>query len=118
MKDLSGALRAVLNILDAWVVPVPDRLALLGCDRNTYNRWLQTRELGEMQPDTLERLSYVLGIYRALHELFPDPVHADGWVHRPNGAPEFSGETPLARMAQGTVDDLATVRRFLDSWLG
>lgn len=116
-KDLSGALRTVLNILDAWNVPEADRLAMLGCDRETYSHWLETRHLGESFPDTVERLSYILGIYSALHVLFPDLAIADTWIHRPNGAPEFGGQTPMAVMAQGKTDDLARVRRFLDSWL-
>lgn len=116
-KDLSGALRTVLNILDAWDISPKDRLALLDCDQETYNRWLEIRQLGEIPSDTLTRLSYILGIYSALQVLFPDPAISDKWIHRPNGAPEFGGQTPFAIMAQGKIDDLARVRRFLDSWL-
>ena len=116
-KDLSGALRTVLNILDAWNVSQEDRLALLGCDRATYNRWLETHQIGELIPGTLERLSYILGIWRALQALFPDPAIANTWVHRPNGSPVFGGQTPLAVMAQGKIEDLSRVRRFLDGWL-
>ena len=116
-NDISGALRTVLNILDAWHIPQAHRLALLGCDPETYNRWLETRQLGEVLPDTVERLSYILGIYSALQVLFPEPGMADTWIHRPNGAPEFGGQTPMAIMAQRNIDGLARVRRFLDSWL-
>lgn len=76
-QDLSGALRTVLNILDAWDVPPRDRMAMLGCNQEMYNRWITTRELGEIYPDTLERLSYVLGIWKALGTMFPDQVAAD-----------------------------------------
>lgn len=116
-KDLSGALRTVLNILDAWHVSQKDRLAVLGCDQETYTRWFETRQLGKTSPDTLDRLSYILGIYSAVQTLFPDTANADTWVHRPNGSPEFGGQTPLAVMTQGNIEDLARVRRFLDSWL-
>lgn len=117
-KDLSGALRTVLNILDAWKVAPQDRLALLGCDQETYDRWIRTRQLGEIPSGTLERLSYVLGIWKALKTLFPDPLVADTWVHRPNSAPEFNGSTPLAIMLRGQIEDLSLVRNFLDAWCG
>ena len=116
LKDLSGALRTVLNILDAWKISENDRLALLGCDQETYNQWVNLRELGRPLPDTLERLSYILGIWEALKVLFPDPAAADTWVHRPNSGSLFSGQTPLALMTTGKIEDLSHVRRFLDSW--
>lgn len=115
-EDLSGALRTVLNILDAWKVSTKDRLALLGCDQDTYDRWVRTRKLGEHLPDTLERLSYLLGIWKALNTLFPDPTAANTWVHRPNSAPEFKGDTPLAAMITGRIEGLSLVRTFLDGW--
>ena len=115
-EDLSGALRTALNILDAWKVSPSDRLALLGCDQETYDRWVRTRELGECFPDTLERLSYLLGIWKALNTLFPDPAAANTWIHRPNTAPEFKGSTPLATMIKGRIEGLSLVRSFLDGW--
>lgn len=115
-RDLSGALRTVLNILDAWEVSIPDRLKLLGCDLGTYHRWTNTRKLGDIYPDTLERLSYLLGIWKALKILFPDSAVADSWIHRANDAPEFNGQTPLVIMKLGHVEGLSRVRRYLDNW--
>lgn len=115
--NIAGALRTVLNILDAWEVSLEDRLMLLGCTRMTYDRWVNTRELGEASDDTVERLSYLLGIWKALQILFPDPRIANTWIHRPNTAPEFLGAPPLRILAHGQVEDLRRVRRFLDGWL-
>lgn len=115
-KDLSGALRTVLNILDAWHISPQDRILLLGCDQDTYNRWINTRQLGEILPDTLERLSYILGIWKALQVLHPNSAATNTWVHRPNSAPEFNGETPLSVMARGQLAGLSRVRRHLDAW--
>jgi hypothetical protein len=63
--------------------------------------------------DTLRRIGYLAGIYKALQVLYSDPHLADGWVKRPNKA--FAGESPLARMLAGDVTDLAAVRAYADS---
>ena len=117
-KDFSGAFRTVLNILDTWDVAVVDRVAMLGCSRSTYYQWLRTRELGATSRDTLERLSYILGIWKALAIQFPQPEMTTGWIRRPNRSATFGGETPLHVMSRGQVADLYRVRHFLDGWLG
>ena len=66
----------------------------------------------------LERISYVLGIHKALEILFPDPVRADAWVRRPNDAPLFGGRSALERMLGGNVSDLYVVRQYLDAQRG
>jgi len=63
--------------------------------------------------DTLRRIGYVAGIYKALQILYSDPGLADGWIRRPNNA--FGGQTPLRRMTGGDVVDLAAVRNYLDA---
>jgi uncharacterized protein (DUF2384 family) len=116
MNDVSGALRTVLTIFDVWLVPTKNRAALLGCDHRTYDQLAETRELNSASSDTVVRLSYILGIWKALQILFPDKRAADTWINRPNGSPEFGGQTPLAVMAQGDIDGLRRVRQFLDGW--
>lgn len=51
-----------------------------------------------MSRDALERLSYLFGIYKALQILLPKPESADAWVHRPNKATPFQGQSALDRM--------------------
>src|SRR5690606_42051143 len=46
-------------------------------------------------------IGLVLGVYKALHTLFPDPVQADGWIRRPNSAPMFDGRRALDVMLSG-----------------
>ena len=66
----------------------------------------------------MERISYILGIYRALQILFKDAKLADGWVRRPNTASPFGGRSALDRMLSGNVADLFVVRRYLDAERG
>jgi hypothetical protein len=63
--------------------------------------------------DTLRRIGYIAGIYKALQILYSDPRLADGWIRRRNKA--FGDQTPLERMCGGDVVDLAAVRSYLDA---
>jgi hypothetical protein len=60
----------------------------------------------------------LLGIYKALQILLPDPQAADAWVRQPNQAPFFGGRSALERMLSGHVADLFVVRRYLDAQRG
>jgi Uncharacterized conserved protein len=95
-----------------------EAMTLLGLrSRSTYHVWKEG-EGGALSRDTLERISYVLGIYKALQMLLPSDEAADAWVRKPNGAPLFGGRSALERMLSGHVADLYEVRRYLDAQRG
>jgi hypothetical protein len=118
-KDLSGpALRAFFRIADAWGLGAAQARALLGNPpASTFFKWKKA-QAGHLSRDVLERISYVLGIYKALQILFPDAAHADAWLSRPNSAPLFQGQSALDRMLVGNVGDLFVVRQYLDAQRG
>lgn len=92
-----------------------EELILLGRpQKRAYSSWKRHPERATIARDTLERISYVLGIYKALHVLLPDPDSADAWVRKPSTAAIFGGGSPLDRMLAGNVSDLYVVRNFLD----
>jgi hypothetical protein len=117
--DLSGAaLRTYFRIADSWGLSATESRRLLGDPpRSTYFLWKRTGE-AQLSRDTLERVSYVLGIYKALQILLPDQEAADAWVRRPNAAPVFAGRPALDRMLSGNVADLYVVRQYLDAERG
>jgi len=117
--ELSGpALRTFFRIADAWKLSSVDARRLLGDPpRSTFFLWKRTGE-GQLSRDTLERVSYVLGIYKALQILLPEEAAADTWVRRPNAAPLFGGRPALDRMLSGNVADLYVVRQYLDAQRG
>jgi hypothetical protein len=116
---LSGpALRTFFRIADAWKLNSEDARTLLGSpSRSTFFHWKKAGE-GQLGRDTLERISYILGIYKALQILLPEASAADAWVRQPNSAPLFGGKPALDRMLSGNVSDLYVVRQYLDAWRG
>ena len=118
-KDLSGpALRAFFNIALAWNLNVRQQRTLLGNPpSSTFFKWKRDMS-GSVSRDVLERISYVLGIYKALQILLPDTERADAWISRPNAAPLFGGRSALDRMLGGNVGDLYAVRQYLDAQRG
>ncbi len=117
--ELSGpALRTFFRIADAWKLGADEARRLLGDPpRSTYFLWKRAGD-GQLSRDTLERISYVLGIWKALQILLPDEAAADAWLRKPNAAPLFGGKPALERMLSGNVADLYVVRQFLDAQRG
>ena len=118
-RSLSGpALRTFFRIAVLWNLSVEEQMTLLGLTaRSTFFKW--KKEPNTVLPkDTLERVSYILGIYKALQLLLPDEQAADEWVRRPNAAPLFAGQSALERMLSGQVADLFVVRQYLDAQRG
>ncbi|MBL8361738.1 MAG: DUF2384 domain-containing protein [Rubrivivax sp.] len=120
LAEMSAAgLRAWGRIAEAWGLSVDEQLTLLGQPpRSTYFSWRKHPEKASLPRDTLERLSNLLGIYKSLQILLPDPAAADAWVRQPNTAAPFGGGSALQRMLAGNVSDLNLVRRYLDGVRG
>ena len=113
-----AGLRAFANIAEAWGLTVAEQLKLLGIpSRSTFFKWRRESQ-PRLSQDTLERLSYLLGIYKSLQILLPDTRAADGWVRQPNNAAPFGGHSALERMLSGQVADLYVVRQYLDAQRG
>ena len=115
-RSLSGpALRTFFRIPAAWGLSVDEQMTLLGLTaRSTYFKWKKGED-AVLPKDTLERISYILGIYKAVQILLPDPAAADAWVRQANEAPTFAGGSALDRMLSGRVADLYVVRQYLDA---
>jgi Protein of unknown function (DUF2384) len=115
----AAGLRAFVRIAEAWGLSIDEQLALLGQPpRSTFFAWRKQPEKAALSRDTLERLSNLLGIYKSLQILLPEPAAADRWVRQPNSAAPFGGGSVLQRMLAGNVSDLNFVRRYLDGVRG
>ena len=112
------ALRAFFRMAEQWHLRIADQRKLLGDPpESTFYKWKRQQD-GAPGRDTLERVSYLLGIWKSLQILFPDTAQADAWLHKPNQSPLFGGHSALERMLSGNVADLYVVRQYLDAQRG
>jgi hypothetical protein len=117
-KLSAPALRAFFSIAKLWGLNSQQQRTLLGNPpASTFFKW-KKQQSGALTRDVMERISYVLGIYKALRILLPESGQADHWIHAPNSAPLFGGEPALNRMLGGNVSDLYAVRSYLDAERG
>jgi hypothetical protein len=118
-RRMSGpALRSFFNIAARWRLSTADQRALLGWPPESTFFSYKKGSIGTLAYDTLLRISVVLGIFKDLHILCPEPKLADSWVHLPNTNQLFRGTTPIAFMAKGGIDAMWRVRRLLDARRG
>ena len=107
------AMVGFFRIMDLWGANNTQMQKILGSPPvRTFYQWKSDR-VKRVPEDTLRRIGYVAGIYKALQILYSDPAQADGWVNQPNDY--FGGQTPLDRIAAGDVTDLAAVRIYVDA---
>lgn len=111
-----SAVDGFFAILDKWVVPVEKAGDLLGGMPRSSVYKLKTAA-GTLRQDELTRISYIVGIYKALHILLPDGL-ADQWVTQPNDNILFGGQTPLNYMVKAGIPGLHQVRSLLDAARG
>ncbi len=113
----ASAVTGAARLAAAWGLTVEQVGGLLGgVPPSTWHAW-KKHAPADLGTDRLTRISYLLGIYTALHALHSAAL-ADAWVTRPNTNPMFAGRTPLAVMLSGGIPALAAVRALLDARRG
>jgi uncharacterized protein (DUF2384 family) len=109
----ASALEGFFRIMALWNVKTDKARSILGSPpQRTFFEW-KKRAPAKLPEDTLRRIGYVAGIWKALQIIYSDPALADRWVSTPNDF--LGGQTPIQRMAAGDVTDLAAVRAYLDA---
>ena len=112
------ALKGFFAITGKWALEPREQQVLLGgIGRTTFAKYRKLPEVA-LARDTLERISYVFGIHKALLVLFGSEERATAWLRKPNSAHPFNGQSALERMLAGSVVDLAAVRDYLDAVCG
>jgi len=111
------ALEAFFKIAENWDLKNEDTMALLGGVSNGRYYQLKRSHKGLLTQDELTRVSFLIGIFKALNILFSRKL-ASQWVSRPNSNPMFSDAPPLRVLIQGGVPGMMGVRRLLDSRRG
>jgi uncharacterized protein (DUF2384 family) len=109
----SLAMQGFFGMMAHWKVDNHTARILLGSPaERTYFEWKRGK-VAKLSEDTLRRIGYVAGIWKALQIVYSNPELADAWIKKPNRA--FGGQSPLERMSAGDVTDLAAVREYIDA---
>lgn len=112
------AWKSLEKIIEKFHLTESEAMTLMGdIPRSSYYNGIKKHE-GRLTRDQKERISFLLGIYKALRILFIDSAQGMSWINRKNTLPPFNGLTPKEYMLRGSVIHLADVRRFLDFWRG
>jgi hypothetical protein len=119
-----GGLKAFFRITAAWrVTAVQSRQLIGGMSNGKYQdlkRRVESGDAEDIRPlsqDELQRMSYVIGITKALRILHA-PALADAWMTLPNTNRMFGGDLPLNYALHGGIPALAEIRRLLDARRG
>ena len=112
-----GAVTAFFNIMEIWKIRDEDARALLGGVSNGTFYALKKGDGKILDEDRLRRISYLIGIFKALNILHGQDL-ADRWMQLPNSNRIFNGRTALAYLLTGGLPALQTLRRLLDARRG
>jgi uncharacterized protein (DUF2384 family) len=114
-----AAMKALFKIVERWNVSDEDARQLLGGISNGsyYQLKANPGSTKTLDQDRLERISYLIGIFKALNILYSQRL-ADQWMRLPNTNPIFAGRTPLDYILRGGQRAMDTVRRLLDARRG
>jgi uncharacterized protein (DUF2384 family) len=111
-----SAIDGFFAIIDQWQLPLERAGELLGgVPRSTVYKLKSAA--GTLRQDELTRISYIVGIYKALHILLPDQL-ADRWITQPNDNLLFRGQPPIDYIVRAGIPGLQQVRSLLDAERG
>ena len=108
-----AAIRGFFQIMDRWNATMEQAGLLLGGIPKT-TLYKMKASTGPLRVDELTRISYIVGIYAALHAILPKP-DCDQWITERNSNPLFRGVSPLEFATRGGIPALAELRGYLDA---
>lgn len=112
---IPAVMDAFAKLAEDWDLSTDEQITLLGSPgRSTFFKWKKSG--GNLPHDTIERISHLLGIYKSLQIVLPEPDSADAWVKKPNAY--FDNRSALEVMLDGNVVDIYKVREYLDAQRG
>jgi hypothetical protein len=112
-----SAVRAFFNIASKWEIKDEQARELLGGLPSSSFYELKKNLNKTLDVDRITRISYLIGIYKALHILYGDTL-ADNWVKLPNQNRLFNGASPLEFMVLGGIVAMQSIRALLDARRG
>lgn len=114
-REQPSPLGFFFKLAEIWDLNTDQQIKLLGSpSRSTYFRW--RKDGGEVSADTLERISHLGSIYKALRIVMDSEEAAIGWIRRPNRY--FEGASALDVIMTGNLSDIIRVRHYVDAQRG
>lgn len=108
-------LEAFFNIAEKWRLSTEEQIKLLGSPgRSTFFKW--KKDGGSLPVDTIERISHILAIWKALRIIFTIDERAEQWIRSKNEY--FHGYSALDVMLGGKFVDIYKVREYIDAQRG
>lgn len=95
------------RLANSWHLSIEERCTLLNVKRATYRRWEEDAATVALTDEQILRVSFLVGIYDALHRIFGDEEYANGWLCRENA--EFAGQYPLDVLLNGGLAKFSAV---------
>lgn len=112
------ALKGFFNICHEWGCSQEEMTQMLGgFSRTTLSKYQKLPHI-QLSRDTLERISYIMGIYKSLRVMYPSAGRANRRVRLPTSEVPFSGSSALDFMARGSMKHLMQARRYFDAKRG
>lgn len=112
------ALRAFFRIAGAWSLDDQEQMCVLGISKIVLLRAWRGGGLTGFNAETLERISLVIGIFKAINTMLPNAGRAHAWMRKSNKAPLLRGQSAVAFIVQGNLNDLRALRTYLDAEVG
>lgn len=107
------ALKGFRYIMAQWGCNEAEQKQLLGLDPAGFDQ-LMRGDPDPMSGQLLQRMSYVMGIARALDTLYPTEDRAAERIRKPSSEAPFLGLSPLAFVLADPENGLALTRRYFD----
>lgn len=112
------ALKGFFNICREWGCSQEEMMQMLGgISRSTLSNYQKLPYI-KLSRDTLERISYILGIYKSLRLMYPTAERANRRVRLVTTELPFTGTSALDYMARGSMKHLMQTRRYFDAKRG
>jgi hypothetical protein len=109
---VTGPVKAALAIFERWRIDEQQAATILGSEDPLLVTRLRTGAQLLRSRDAQDRARMLIDIYEGVFALFENAKAEQGWIRAPQ--PNFSGQSILGTMAEGSFLSLLRVKRFID----
>jgi len=107
-------MKFIVKLMDVWAIDEKETSTLLGLENENAVSKLASGAATLDTRDVKERLRHLLRIREALHSLFRDIDAEREWLRE--ARPEFNGQSPLALLLEGSMENFLVVSQFVQ-WM-